>query len=165
MTIYEAQNDKYLLKIAQDEDAENPRTAWDNVGTMVCWHRRYNLGDDHHFTDPQDFHREIHERNALILPLFLYDHSVLVMSTSSFVGRTPHAEWDSGQVGWIYVLKTAIRQEWGVKRISPKLREHIYHILESEVAVYSDYLRGNVYGFILEEKTACDCDGGCYQSP
>ena len=41
----------------------------------------------------------------LMLPLYLYDHSGLAMSTESFSGRAPHAEWDSGQVGWIYVSK------------------------------------------------------------
>ena len=35
--------------------------------------------------------------------LYLYDHSGLAMSTESFSGRAPHAECDSGQVGWIYV--------------------------------------------------------------
>ena len=34
------------FKIYTDEDAANPRTEFDNVGTMVCWHRGYNLGDE-----------------------------------------------------------------------------------------------------------------------
>lgn len=46
-----------------------------------------------------------------ILPLFLYDHSGVSMSTGSFVGRVPHAEWDSGQVGYIYMSKeTALKE-------------------------------------------------------
>jgi len=32
------------LKIEQDEDAEDPR-EFDNLGIMVCFHKRYNLGD------------------------------------------------------------------------------------------------------------------------
>lgn len=69
-----------------------------------------------------------------ILPLYLYDHSGISMSTGSFVGRAQHAEWDSGQVGWIYG-KSAI--------------EDIEKILKSEVEVYSNYLEGNVYGYEL----------------
>lgn len=34
------------VRIIRDEHPSNPRKEWDNVGTMVCWHRRYNLGDD-----------------------------------------------------------------------------------------------------------------------
>ena len=37
-----------------------------------------------------------------ILPLFLYDHSVQSISTASFIGRAQHAEWDSGQVGYLH---------------------------------------------------------------
>lgn len=36
-----------ILYIIQDESPMNPRTEWDNLCTMVCWHSRYNLGDNH----------------------------------------------------------------------------------------------------------------------
>lgn len=32
----------------------NPRDD-DNLGTMVCWHSRYSLGDEHHYDNPQQF--------------------------------------------------------------------------------------------------------------
>ena len=35
----------YTINIDYDEDPMNPRTDWDNAAVMVCWHRRYNLGD------------------------------------------------------------------------------------------------------------------------
>lgn len=35
-----------ILRIKQDEDPMNPRTEWDNLGHMVCWHSRYHLGDN-----------------------------------------------------------------------------------------------------------------------
>jgi hypothetical protein len=35
----------YTIKVEYDEDAQNPRTEWDNVGVMCCWHSRYDLGD------------------------------------------------------------------------------------------------------------------------
>jgi len=36
---------KFELKIEQDTDPMNPRTDWDNLGTMVCFHKLYDLGD------------------------------------------------------------------------------------------------------------------------
>lgn len=45
-----------------------------------------------------------------ILEANLYDHSVLRMSTSSFLGRAQHAEWDSGQVGWVYASHEDIKK-------------------------------------------------------
>jgi len=49
--------------------------------------------------------------NVAILPLYLYDHSGISISSGSFIGRAPHAEWDSGQVGFSYLDKdTAMRE-------------------------------------------------------
>lgn len=45
---------KYTLRIEQDDCFESPRD-WDNLGTMVCFHSRYNLGDKHSYRDPQEF--------------------------------------------------------------------------------------------------------------
>lgn len=45
----------HTIKIFPDDTCgEGPR-EWDNLGTMVCWHRRYNLGDKHQYADPDDF--------------------------------------------------------------------------------------------------------------
>ena len=49
----------YKLKIEQDADPLNPRTDWDNFGTMVCWHRNYNLGDEQRHDDVNDWLREL----------------------------------------------------------------------------------------------------------
>lgn len=43
------------IKIYQDADAQNPRTEFDNVGTMLCWHRRYPLGDKQPSASPEEF--------------------------------------------------------------------------------------------------------------
>lgn len=42
------------IKIYADHDAESPR-EWDNLGTMVCWHRRYTLGDEQPSGSPSDY--------------------------------------------------------------------------------------------------------------
>ncbi len=33
------------VRIMLDPDPQNPRLEFDHVGTMACWHGRYNLGD------------------------------------------------------------------------------------------------------------------------
>ena len=43
------------VRLIQDDQPFDPRTEQDNLGTMVCWHRRYKLGDEHNFDDPEDF--------------------------------------------------------------------------------------------------------------
>lgn len=85
----------------------------------------------------------------IMLPLYLYDHSSLAMSTESFRGRALHAEWDSGQVGWIYVSKEDALKEFGGEKMTGALRKKAEDLMRSEVAAYDSYLRGECYGFEL----------------
>lgn len=85
----------------------------------------------------------------LMLPLYLYDHSGLAMSTESFSGRAPHAEWDSGQVGWIYVSKEDALMEFDADKMTGAIRQKADALMRSEVAAYDSYLRGECYGFEL----------------
>lgn len=139
---------RYKVKVLQDSDPESPR-SWDNLGKMVCFHNRYDLGDKHEYKSKDYSGWEQMERSitrkenvCVILPLYLYDHSGITMSTGSFNDR-----WDSGQVGFIYVSKEDVRKEYNVKRITKELREKVTKILESEVETYDKYLTGEVYGF------------------
>lgn len=45
--MYVASNGTKTAVILQDTDPQNPRDpGWqENLGSMVCWHKRYNLGD------------------------------------------------------------------------------------------------------------------------
>lgn len=147
---------KYRIKIIQDNDPISPREN-DNLGKMVCFHGRYDLGDKHDY-DHRDYSGWEEQREAIsknedvcvILPLYLYDHSGITISTSPFSCR-----WDSGQVGWILVSKKKVREEYGVKRINKKLVEKVTGILEAEVKEYDQYLTGDVYGYEIYELKTC----------
>lgn len=49
----------YVLVIQPDDDPLNPRED-DNFGKMVCFHRRYHLGDHHNYIDKDDFLRDLY---------------------------------------------------------------------------------------------------------
>ncbi len=138
---------KYTVKVYQDDDPLDPRTEWDNLATMVCFHRNYKLGDKHYFSDPQDedLISLLKRKDILWLPLYLYDHSGITISTDSF-----SCHWDSGQVGYIYIEKSKYREAFSCKHVNKK---DAYDLLRSEVKCYDDYLTGNVYGFIVEDET------------
>lgn len=217
----------YLLQVMQDDEPLNPREDYDNLGKMVCWHNRYNLGDKHDYEDTNELFMRLvldsisadtvidyvksgkaesvrlienistheweiqslsyrykdwcsdvvftgsfesiqqemfeslveslsnkdlyvlaSERNV-VLPLNLYDHSGISMSVSSFTGRAHHAEWDSGQVGWIVATPETIQKEYG--DLSPESYAKAKTLLEGEVETYDLYLQGQCYGFRLYE--------------
>ncbi|HOO12216.1 MAG TPA: hypothetical protein PK684_04600 [Bacillota bacterium] len=50
---YKAENDTHKLIVRYDEDAESPR-EWGNLGKMICFHGRYDLGDKHDYKSPED---------------------------------------------------------------------------------------------------------------
>jgi len=110
------------------QELVSPR-EWDNLGTMVCFHRKYNLGDKHDFKDTTALDKFLKSKEvAAFLPLYLYDHSGITMATTPF-----HCKWDSGQVGYIYATK-AQAETWGVKG------KHLKERLQAEVAEYDEYL-------------------------
>jgi len=85
----------------------------------------------------------LEENGVIMLPLNLYDHSGLSMSVSGF-----SCQWDSGQVGWIYVTGKQIEKEYGDR--SPESIERAKNLLKGEVETYDQFLRGDVFGINIE---------------
>lgn len=54
----------YCLHIRRDDQPLNPRTDWDNITTMACWHRRYGLGDKLSDKEPEDFWQRLVRENV-----------------------------------------------------------------------------------------------------
>lgn len=135
----------YAIEVTPDEWAENPRTAWDNLGTMVCFHSRYKLGDKHNFSDGEELMNHIKETNAIALPLYLYDHSGITISTSSF-----SCHWDSGMIGMIFITREDILKEFGGKRITPKLKAKVIELLTGEVETFDQFITGEVYQYAIK---------------
>jgi hypothetical protein len=164
-------NGNKILKIYQDECYESPR-EWDNLGTMVCFHRRYDLGDKDHGYVKSDYSswdglfNAISKKAAIVLPLYLYDHGGPRIKVGSFNGLLPgyHAEFDTMRVGFIFITKAKIRHEmvrvlsedrtlpWNkrvekIKHVTKEDLERAEKYLRGEVEVYDQYLSGDVYGF------------------
>ena len=147
------ETEKETLNIYIDESPESPR-EWDNMGMMICSHGRYDLGDKHEI-DFKDYSGWDEAKEAIIkkydvaiiLPLYLYDHSGITIATTPFSCR-----WDSGQVGFIIVSKKKLREEYKVKRISKELLEKAKSILINEVDIYDTYIRGDIYRFEVTDK-------------
>lgn len=133
------------VKIFQDEDPESPR-AWDNLGKMICFHRRYTLGDKHELTI-EEAHKIAADPANIVLPLYLIDHSGLSMRTRDFSDCDP-GEWDSGQVGIIYADKDTIKKEYG--KVNAETCEQARKVLQAEVETFDQHLRGDVYGYVIE---------------
>lgn len=126
----------YKIQLCYDTYPDDPRN-WDNAGIMACFHKRLNLGDKHQFKEPQDLldYIEANKDTIYYLPLYIYEHGNITISTSPFSCR-----WDSGQVGFIYMTKEKAEAEGITKP---------YEALEAEVKTYDAYISGQTYGAII----------------
>jgi len=97
-----------------------------NFGTLAIRH----CGDEE--PDP-DFDLS----DCIWLPVYRYEHGGVAFNTTGF-----HCPGDSGQTGYIYVSRSDVRKEYGVKRIAPKLRSKIELILKAEVEIFSQWANG-----------------------
>jgi hypothetical protein len=150
-----------VAKIYRDDNPGSPRD-WDNLGTLVCFHRSYSLGDKGHGFSHDSFEgwddleatlRKDHDA-AIVLPLYLYDHSGLTISTSPF-----SCPFDSGRIGVTYVTRAKLLEGYSKKRLSPKLLATATRVLEDEVKAYDQFLRGDVYGYVIEGEEGDSCWG------
>jgi hypothetical protein len=142
-------NKKYKIEIFVDPNPQNPREIMENLGVMSCLHSRYELGDKCRRLTTKD--------RYIQLPLYLYDHGGLSMSTEPFSCR-----WDSGIVGSISVSREKIKSFFGTKRLTQAIKTKVLDILKKEVEIYSLYLQGRVYGAVVTDLDNTDNSESCW---
>lgn len=117
----------------------------DTLTQISHWHPRYDLGSQ---VEPgitaEEMIEEAEERDdpiLAILPLFLFDHSGISVSTKAFSCR-----WDSGQVGWVHVTRSRSDmvgcQGWSL--------EQYEKAIHGDIQTFDSYLTGSVYGYEVE---------------
>jgi hypothetical protein len=132
----------YVIRIVHDDDPPNPRTDWDNLGTMLYTSSRYTLGDKRVSGD--EIQQLIDDGGIIWLPVYAYIHSGIALNTGGFSDP-----WDSGQCGIIYITREDAKKEW--KGFEEQYSEdRVREVLSGEVEVYSQYVSGQVYGFVVE---------------
>ena len=175
---------EYTLEIFTDDDPWNPR-EWDNLCTMICWHRHYNLGDKHDYDGIEDFFQTLckevlgkgydetselfwqdmlkmlQESNLILIKsINLYDHSGITVSTSN---SYPYNDrWDAGCVGFIYVTKKTVLEQC-TYATDESWKDVAEDFIEGEMKTYDQYLTGDVYGFkltkmVLKQDKCPHCD-------
>ena len=138
----------FLADIYIDEHATSPRDAeWsDNFGTLIAFHSRMNLSDDDTW-NKEELLNHINRDDVFALPVYIYEHSNIALSTSEFM-----CKWDSGQVGYIFVSHEDIIKEYG--ELDLKKAEKV---LDVEIETYSKYLNGECYCYQIYDMEDKDC--------
>lgn len=150
----------HTIDIAYDQYATNPLSDDEGRAKFCCLsHGLMNDTPVHSskFSGWDAIERHLRKSyNILeILPIYLYDHSGITIDTEPF-----SCSWDSGQVGFIFIDMGVIRRMgFKSKRGFLKVYEDPAQFLQNQIKLYDSYLRGECYGFSIENE-----DGDCIDS-
>jgi hypothetical protein len=140
----------FSAEVFNDNNSESPR-EWDNLGTMVFFHRRHTLGDktgyqSSAFESWDELKTRLIKDGAIaIRPVYMYEHGGITISCSS---AYPYNDrWDSGQIGFIFMDKAKVLENFSVKKITENVILKVKNHLLNEVVIYDNYLKGEVYGY------------------
>ena len=163
-TMYAQNSNGEVFKVEKcyDDFAENPRTYSDYFSHFYTFEQRHTSPDEHHYrsasdwanahgfslgSNPEDLIASMARKGYVALPVWRSEPtgcSYQAAMTNPFC-----CPWDSGMVGVIYASREEIRNNYGAKRVSPKLEEKVLDLFRSEVNEYSSYANGDVYLFSL----------------
>ena len=178
-----AEKDGLVLEVTQEQNPENPREwdnfgtmiGWYKGYTLgdkqikeqyqldlilidildekfgLSYEQRYNVME---YASTEKLLEAIHKHTkTVMLPLYLFDHSGISISTSTSKYRMMDgAGWDWGTCGIIYATEKKIKEEMRVEKIDESVIEKVKDILEGKVNDYDLYLRGESYYFRLYKK-------------
>ena len=105
----------YTLSIFLDEFAHNPRTAFDNLGTLYIPRppRGYTLSD-------KNANAEEAKAAPVKIPVYILDHSEILLSYTPFCDR-----WDSWNAGIMYVTADKLKEEYGGRENGEKIARDV----------------------------------------
>lgn len=138
-------NSKYRLDVVYDECPESPR-KWDNICKILSQRGNWNIGDESYDADTANakLKKLLANPNVYVKPIYMYDHSGQTISLTPFVDP-----WDSGICGFIYVDRATIENKTANTITDGNWIDIANQIMQDEIDIYDDFIRGAVYGFRL----------------
>tara|TARA_B100000700_G_scaffold178953_1_gene197615 strand:- start:11141 stop:11836 length:696 start_codon:yes stop_codon:yes gene_type:complete len=161
-----------ILKIFYDPEPMSPRDSDCNFAKMIFVHPRYELGDSnplnilrddiinhpryntttaesYNLNDARDLleYAQKIDLFAVFQKVYCYEHSGITIDTEPF-----SCPWDSGMLGFMYVTKDDIRENWNIKRVTKQYLERAKQLMLAEFKTQKSYVDGENYGFAIFEK-------------
>jgi hypothetical protein len=147
------------LNVYEDDYPHNPRLDG-CTDTMLCWHRRYDLGDKNPYATSQDFwdDKELQDSIFVIRKVYMLDHSGLYFSAEPFTAVDPQG-WDSGIIGVIYMTKDNAQRVYG--GLTEETKKQALQGLKDEIEEYDRFHNTQYYEYCIEGKEGEPLDGSC----
>ena len=92
------------------------------------------------------------KKGIYALPILLLDHSMVKYYIGDSIDR-----WDGSVIGFVWAEKEALYKEYGVKRLTPSIKEKAKSVVSNALELYTDYANGEVYvAFLFDSQEDCD---------
>ena len=150
---YEEAYKNVVIKIYQDDDTQSPEEWQDENLFLVAYHRDFTVdkkisqGLAQCIANNGKYEDDSHEERAKeikklyhIFGLEAYIHSDISLSLSR-EGNFPDRNWDVSQLGVVLVSKK-----------EAKNRKEAHKIAKGLIETWNEYLSGEVYGYVIEDK-------------
>lgn len=155
------QHAELRIEIHYDPDRPNPRSEFENLGTILGWtHRALKLGDRQAGSaeqTPRQIVGRLREKGArIVLPVHYSSHGP---QCALALGEDTDPESIERSSGVIYVTIEKLRAEYG-RPIATAALATATRVLAGEVAEYSAYLNGSVYRFVVTDLDGAQLEDG-----
>lgn len=138
-----------VAEIRLCDDPIYPRNN-SNLGYMLCWHKKYNLGDTYesNLIDRTSIHswagveraiRDVYPDIIYIEVLSLYDHTAQTMTLGY------HSGYDCGQIGFYIVTRKQACEWFNIPEYDSKYNTQLELRIKGEIQEYNKWLHGTIY--------------------
>lgn len=142
----------YTIEVTPTADPREPFEDMGRLGTFAFFDRsgaykNEGLFAQTDFGDWDQMQAYIEGKRglrAICLPVYIYRHGADAISTTPFT-----CTWDSGQLGFTFATKEAIRDWFGWKYVTGERVEKARKVLQSEIELMNKYIRGEVYDWTI----------------
>ena len=145
------------LNIISDDNVESPRD-YDNISSLII---KNSINEtDYRFKDEvydneedailkicKDVRKHFGKDILSVTPIYKYEHSGVTYALTPF-----GCKWDSGFCGVMVVLKSSIRSQLGIKRVTVEKQVQGQSYANSEFSTYVDWVEGNCLRFEILDK-------------
>ena len=150
---YEEAYKNVVIKIYRDDDSQSPEEWQDENLFLVAYHRDFTVdkkisqglaqcitNNGKYEDDSINDEARQYIKDYYIFGLEAYIHSGISLSLSR-EGNFPDRNWDVSQLGVVLVSKE-----------EAKTRKEAQKLAKGLIKTWNEYLSGNVYGYVIEDK-------------
>lgn len=153
----------FTVEIYSDDDSGNPRTDYDNLGTIYMEHGGRSIQPEGNAPDgivfnyaayddgeyPEDVEGKIAAHRRI--------KSVVLPVQYAYEGGVDECDEDDAE-GYIYVTRERVLEEYSSKILTKHLRERVETYLRGEIETYNQWATGDVYGYEITDANGDDVE-------